>query len=172
VIYENEHSRNLEKGDEPEHFFIIVEYFEETKEYKEKWFNSENYKQELDKYLKENGNERLFLPKNYSKEEGSRGDVGYIKKKYSILEKTKEYETVELYSEISDDDITIRYKVFYNGKVIPVYSFFDKYMIKTGYYGFTFMISLVIFVFGRILNLYLFNNIEKKRKTKDNLNVS
>jgi len=130
-IYNNQHSKILEKGDKPEHFFIIVEYFEETKEYKEKWLYSENYKQELDKYLKENGNKRLFLPENYSKEEGSRGDVGYVKKNYSILEKTKEYELIEIYSEIPDDDITTRYKVYYDGKVVPTFSFFDKYMLTT-----------------------------------------
>ena len=112
---------------------LNVKYIDEYK-LKVKFSDGNTKLIDLKEYLETYGNKKLFLPKDYEFED----DELSLIEKYSIVEKTKEYQLIEIYSESSDWDITSKYKVFYDGKVILTYSF-DKACFRFGsYYESTF----------------------------------
>ncbi len=166
--YKKKQEKFLEKGDKPRYTFQIVEY--KNNKYNLINLEYDEVYQNLEKYLKENTNKYLFLSTDLYTE----NENGFIKK-YSIVEKTKEYQLIEIYSESSDWDITSKYKVFYDGKVILTYSFDDYYKGKMGAYISVVLVSafsafsaiVLLFLLIRIIN-FITNRSEGKKTNEIN----
>ncbi len=160
--YKKNNEKFLENGDVPESVFNIVEYDGNKNEYKKISFEGKNLFENLKEYLENNGNKKLFLPKDYYYENDD------IIEKYSIVEKTKEYETVEIYNEIPDWAITFQYKVYYNGDVVPYYLFDNHFSQNTGIYMLASIIAVIVTLFINFLFIFALNHFKRLKELKNN----
>ncbi len=161
-IYKSNHEKNLEKGNSPDVVFNFVEYDEKTNKYSKIGFEGIKLYEYLKEYMEENGNKKLFLPKDYEFED----DDLSLTEKYSIIEKTKEYELVEVYSENDDFDITTQYKVFNNGDIVPYYSFYNNYLDKTWVYMSTAVVGLILMFLINFLFLFALKQFKQRKELK------
>ncbi len=161
-IYKSKHEKFLENGTLPDVVFNFAEYDENTQKYSKIGFEGPKLYQYLKEYLEDYGNKKLFLPKDYEFED----DELSIIEKYSIVEKTKEYQLFEVYSETEEFDITTQYKVFNNGDVVPYYSFYNNYLDKTWVYMSTAIVGLILTFLINFLFMFALKHFKQRKELR------
>ncbi len=134
--YMNFFSTTFENKEIPRLGFSIVEFNESGGISKFVYFETKNFYENIDKYVKENGIEKLILKKKYM----DLGERSYI----SLVEETKEYIMLEYFDDGLEDYYIYKYKVYFNGKIVPVYFYMDYMFAKSGIYTVPVVVGLVI----------------------------
>ncbi len=154
--YMERFSTTFENKEIPKFGFTIVEFDKLGNYSKLIDFKPENFYENLDKYVKENGVEKLILKDNYV----------YFNREsnVSVIEKNKEYILINYYEQLTEDYNIYKYKVYFNGKIVPVYFYmrhdFARFAMYVTPLTFGFLITLGI---SLIIN-FLFKIIIKSRE--------
>ncbi len=154
--YMERFSTTFENKEIPKFGFTIVEFDKLGNYSKLIDFKPENFYENLDKYVKENGVEKLILKDNYV----------YFnwESNVSVIEKNKEYILINYYEQLTEDYNIYKYKVYFNGKIDPVYFYmrhdFARFAMYVTSLSFGFLITLGI---SLIIN-FLFKIIIKSRE--------
>ena len=154
--YMKSFSTTFENKEIPKWSFTIVEFDKLGNYSKLIEFKPENFYENLDKYVKENGVEKLILKDNYI----------YFNREsnVSVIEKNKEYILINYYEQLTEDYNIYKYKVYFNGKIVPVYFYMNYMFAKTGIYTVPAIVGLVITLILKGIINFLFEIIVKSKE--------